>query len=104
MQRVVDRYFIKEFIPPFIFSLFALTFILLMDQLFRLIDLFVRKGLPWDIVGQILIYTLPLIISYTAPMAILVAIIMSFGRLSRDNEILALKTSGVSFLSLMKMP
>jgi hypothetical protein len=44
INRVVDRYFIKEFVPPFIFSLFALTAILLMDQLFRLIDLFVRKG------------------------------------------------------------
>lgn len=104
MQKVIDRYFVKEFIPPFFFSVFALTSILLMDQLFRLIDLFVRKGLPWDIVGQILIYTLPLIISYTTPMAVLVAIVMSFGRFSRDNEILALKTSGVSFLSLMKMP
>jgi lipopolysaccharide export system permease protein len=104
MIRLVDRYFIKEFIPPFLFSLFALTFILLMDQLFRLIDLFVRKGLPLDIVGQMLIYTLPLIVSYTAPMAILVAIVMSFGRFGRDNEILALKTSGVSFLSIMKTP
>lgn len=104
MNRLLDRYFIKEFIPPFAFSLFALTFILLMDQLFRLIDLIVRKGLALDIVGQILIYTLPLIVSYTAPMAILVAIVMSFGRFSQDNEILALKTSGISFFSIMKTP
>ena len=75
-----------------------------MDQLFRLIDLFVRKGLPFDIVGQILIYTLPLIVSYTAPMAILVAIVMTFGRLAQDNEILALKVSGQTFFSLMKTP
>ncbi len=104
MKRLIDRYFLKEFIPPFLFTLFALTFILLMDQLFRLIDLFVRKGLPLDVVGQVLIYTLPLIISYTAPMATLVAIVMSFGRFARDNEILALKTSGISFFSTMKMP
>ena len=104
MIRLIDRYFIKEFIPPFFFSLFALTFILLMDQLFRLIDLFVRKGLPVDIVGQILVYTLPLIISYTAPMAILVAVVMTFGRLAQDNEILALKTSGLTFFSIMKTP
>lgn len=104
MIRLIDRYFIKEFIPPFFFSVFALTFILLMDQLFRLIDLFVKKGLPIDIVGQILIYTLPLIISYTAPMAILVAVVMTFGRLAQDNEILALKTSGLTFLSIMKTP
>lgn len=82
----------------------ALTFILLMNELFRLIDLFVRKGLPIGIVGQILIYTLPLILSYTAPMAILVAIIMSFGRAAQDNEILALKTSGLSFRSIMRVP
>ena len=75
-----------------------------MDQLFRLIDLFVRKGLPFAIVGQVLIYSLPHIISYTAPMAILVGIVMSFGRFAHDNEILALKTSGLTFLSLMKIP
>jgi len=82
----------------------ALTFILLMNELFRLIDLFVRKGLPITVVGQILIYTLPLIVSYTAPMAILVAIIMTFGRAAQDNEILALKTSGLSFGSIMRVP
>lgn len=102
--RLVDRYLLKEFIPPFFFSTIALTFILLMNELFRLIDLFVRKGLPVAIVGQILIYTLPLVLSYTAPMAILVAIVMSFGRAAQDNEILALKTSGLSFLSIMRTP
>jgi lipopolysaccharide export system permease protein len=75
-----------------------------MNELFRLIDLFVRKGLPVAIVGQILIYTLPVIISYTAPMAILVAIVMSFGRAAQDNEILALKTSGLPFISIMRTP
>lgn len=104
MIRLVDRYLIKEFIPPFIFSTIALTFILLMNELFRLIDLFVRKGLPIGIVGQILIYTLPLILSYSAPMAILVAVIMSFGRAAQDNEILALKTSGLPFRSIMRVP
>lgn len=84
--------------------MFALTFILLMDQLFRLLDLLVRKGLSIEIVGQILVYHLPLIVSYTAPMAILVAIVMTFGRFAHDNEILALKTSGLTFLSIMRMP
>jgi lipopolysaccharide export system permease protein len=102
--RIVDRYFLKEFIPPFFFSIIALTFILLMNELFRLIDLFVRKGLPFAVVGQILIYTLPLILSYTAPMAILVAIVMTFGRAAQDNEILTLKTSGLPFVSIMRMP
>lgn len=103
-MKTIDRYYMREFLPPFAFSLFALTFILLMDQLFRLIDLIVRKGLPLDIVGLILAYTLPLIVSYTAPMAILVAVVMSFGRLAQDNEILALKSSGFSFFELMKKP
>jgi lipopolysaccharide export system permease protein len=102
--RLIDRYFIKEFIPPFFFSLFALTFILLMDQLFRLIDLFVRKGLAITTVLQILVYTLPIIISYTAPMAILVAIVMTFGRMSQDNEILAMKVSGLPFTSIARTP
>ncbi|MCX7994615.1 MAG: LptF/LptG family permease [candidate division WOR-3 bacterium] len=103
-MRLLDRYFIKEFVPPFFFSIFALTFILLMDQLFRLVDLFVRKGLPLDIVIQVLIYHLPLIVSYTTPMAILIAIVMSFGRFSHDNEILALKAGGISFFRMLKTP
>ncbi|MBN2620668.1 LptF/LptG family permease [candidate division WOR-3 bacterium] len=104
MIKIIDRYFLREFTPPFVFSVFSLTFILLMDQLFRLIDLFVRKGLPALIVGEILIYTLPLIVSYTAPMAVLVAIVVTFGRFSHDNEILALKTSGLTFVSIMRTP
>ena len=104
VTKTIDRYFIREFVPPFLFTIFSLTFILLMDQLFRLIDLIVRKGLPLNIVGQILVYTLPLIVAYTAPMAILVAIVMSFGRFSQDNEILALKTCGFPFISVMKTP
>ncbi|MBE0433075.1 LptF/LptG family permease [candidate division WOR-3 bacterium] len=104
MVRLVDRYFAREFVPPFFFSMIALTCILLMNELFRLIDLFVRKGLPMLVVGQILIYTLPLIVSYTAPMAILVAIIMTYGRAAQDNEILALKTGGLSFRSIMRVP
>ncbi len=104
MNKIINRYFIREFVPPFLFSMFALTFILLMDQLFRLIDLFVRKGLPIFIVAQILVYSLPIIVSYTAPMAILVAVVMTFGRISQDNEILALKVSGRTFLSIVKTP
>ena len=84
--------------------MFALTFILLMDQLFRLIDLFVRKGLPLWTVTQVLIYSLPMIFAYTAPMAILVAVVMTFGRLAQDNEILALKVSGHTFFSIVKTP
>jgi len=75
-----------------------------MDQLFRLIDLFVRKGLPFITVGQILINTIPLILSYTAPMGLLVAVVMSFGRLTQDNEILALKTSGLTFTRITRTP
>lgn len=75
-----------------------------MDQLFRLIDLFVRKGLPFVVVGQILINTIPLILSYTAPMGLLVAVVMSFGRLAQDNEILALKTSGLTFARITRPP
>jgi lipopolysaccharide export system permease protein len=104
LTKLIDRYFIKEFSPPFFFSVFALTFILLMDQLFRLIDLFVRKGLPVIIVGQILINTIPLILSYTVPMGLLVAVVMSFGRLAQDNEILALKTSGMTFARITRTP
>lgn len=103
-MKLIDRYILEDFTAPFIASTLALTFILLMDQLFKLVDLIVRKGVNIFIVGQIFFLSLPFVLAYTVPMGVLIAAIMVYGRLASDNEIVALKGQGLPFYALISWP
>lgn len=96
-MRIIDRYILKEQIGPLLLAFLILTFVLLMDRIFELLDLMIGKGLSAGVVLEVFILSLPFIVAVTLPMAVLVAALMSFGRLSQDNEITALRTCGVSF-------
>ncbi len=103
-MKLIERYILKDFLLPFVVSTLALTFILLLDQVFKLIDLIVRKGINIFIVGQIFFLSLPFVLAFTTPMGVLIGAIMVFGRLTNDNEIVALKTQGLSMRKLIFWP
>ena len=100
-MRILARYILKEFFPPFIIALICFTFILIFDDLFRLTKLFVQKGISPIYLVELLIYVMPATVVLSLPMAALVAILLSLGRLSTDNEIIAMKAHGVAFHHLM---
>ena len=100
-MRILARYILKEFLPPFIIALICFTFILIFDDLFRLTKLFVQKGISPVYLVELLIYVMPATVVLSLPMAALVAILLSLGRLSTDNEIIAMKAHGVAFHHLM---
>ncbi|MDH5684560.1 MAG: LptF/LptG family permease [candidate division WOR-3 bacterium] len=100
LLKILDRYLLREFIGPFFLSLFVLAFILLMDRLFLLVDLLVRKGVGLDIVGQIMFLSLPSVIAYTSPLGTLIGSVMVMGRLAQDNEITAIRASGISLFRM----
>ena len=102
--RILDRYIIKETIVPFFSGLFIFTFVLLMDNLFQLIDYLIGKKVGGLLVWHVFIYTLPFIFSLTIPMAVLVAMISAFGRLSGDSEIIAIRSFGINPLTLLRFP
>lgn len=95
-MKILDRYLIKEFIGPFFLSLAVLAFILLMDRLFLLVDLLVRKGISILVVGEIALLSLPSVIAYTSPLGTLISSVMVNGRLAQDNEIIAIRAAGIS--------
>jgi lipopolysaccharide export system permease protein len=103
-MKILDRYIIREHTPPFLLALSVFTFILLMDRLFELINLFVNKKVPLGIVLELFGLGLPNIVALTVPMSVLVAVLMTFGRLTQDNEFTALRSSGVSLLRLLALP
>ena len=100
-MRILARYILKEFFPPFIIALICFTFILIFDDLFRLTNLFVKKGISPLYLVELLIYVMPATIVLSLPMAALVAILLALGRLSTNNEIIAMKAHGVAFHHLM---
>tara|TARA_B100001250_G_scaffold54550_1_gene42281 strand:+ start:387 stop:1757 length:1371 start_codon:yes stop_codon:yes gene_type:complete len=102
--RLLYKYFIKELILPFIFSLLIITFILFVNFLLRAIDRFLGKGLDFIVIFEYLFLNLAWILALSVPMAVLLATLMTFGRLSEDNEINAIKASGIDFLTIMKAP
>ena len=77
------------------------TFVLLMAKIMELTDLVVSRGVGLDVVGRLLMYTMPYFLVFTIPMATLLGVLIAFLRLSSDNEIVALKAAGVSLVRLL---
>ncbi|MDC4226843.1 MAG: LptF/LptG family permease [Candidatus Manganitrophus sp.] len=100
MIRILDRYILKELLIPFFFGIFILTFLILIHQLLRLMELVIDKGVDLLSVGQIFLSLLPSFFLLTIPMAVLMSSVMTFNRLSNDNEITALKSVRRRILSL----
>lgn len=100
-MKILSRYCLREFIPPFLISLICFTFIILFDELFRLIKLFVKKGVSPLYLIESLLYVMPATVVLSIPMAALVAILLSLGRLSTDSEIMAMRAHGVGLHQLM---
>ena len=103
-MRLVSRYLLRELILPFILSLLIIVFILFINFLLRAIDRFLGKGLDIQTILEYLFLNLAWIIALSVPMAVLIATLMTFGRLSEDNEINAMRASGISFLSIIRAP
>jgi lipopolysaccharide export system permease protein len=87
---------------PFIFSLLIIVFILFTQFLLRAIDRFIGKGLDPGVIFEYLFLNLGWIAALAVPMAVLVAALMSFGQFSEDNEITAMRASGISFTTIVR--
>lgn len=101
MGKIIHRYLFLEILTPFLLGLAVFTFVLLLARLLKLIELVVNRGLPTTKILELLTYLLPPFLEVTLPMAMLLAILVAFGRLSADTEIVALRSSGVSLYQLL---
>ena len=101
-MKILPKYIIREHIPPFVFALAVLMFIFLMQFLLKYITKIFGKGLPFLTIIELVFYNLAWMFALAVPMAVLVATLMSFGRLSGDNEITILKSSGISIYKIIR--
>lgn len=101
-MRLLSRYLLRECVPPFLFALSAMTGLMLLNQVARQFGDLVGKGLTWGVIAEVFALSIPFIIAMTLPMAVLVAVLFAFSRLGGDNEITALKASGVNLVALVR--
>jgi lipopolysaccharide export system permease protein len=99
--RIIDRYLLTEMLAPFFVSLLVCTCALLLAKVMELTELVVDRGVGLDVVGLLLLYTLPYFLVFTVPMGTLLGVLLAFLRLSADNEITALRSAGVSLAQLL---
>nr|MBA3297564.1 LptF/LptG family permease [Acidobacteriota bacterium] len=95
-MRTLDRYVIREILPPFLLSLLIFTFILEIPPVMRSLEQLVAKGVSWGVAGRILLTLVPQGLGLTIPMATLTGILIGLGRMSADRESVALLACGVS--------
>lgn len=101
MKRILSLYIIREISSLFLLGIFIFTLVLLMGRLITLTDLVVSHGVPLSDVSRMILYLVPSFLVFTIPMAFLLAVLLAFGRLSADNEIVVLKASGLSLIQIM---
>lgn len=102
MPRILDRYIIREILPPFLLSLLIFTFLLTLPPVMEQLERLVAKGVSWGVAAQIILTLVPQALGLTIPMATLTGILIGLGRLSADREAVALHACGVSPYRLLR--
>ncbi|HKR55463.1 MAG TPA: LptF/LptG family permease [Gemmatimonadales bacterium] len=100
--RILSRYLLRQHLAPLGFALGALTALLLLNQVAKQFGQLVGKGLPWGVILEVFVLSIPFIVAMTIPMAVLVAVLHTMSRLAQDNEITAMKAGGVSIGALLR--
>src|SRR5688572_28227387 len=102
MLKILDRYVLRELMAPFGLSLLLLTFALEIPPILQHGETLIAEGASWDVVVRVLATLLPQALGITIPMALLVGILITLGRLSGDREIVAMEACGVSLGRLLR--
>ncbi|HTZ40174.1 MAG TPA: LPS export ABC transporter permease LptF [Syntrophales bacterium] len=97
MFSILNRYIFKEVLYPFLMTLFVFTFVLIMGRILSLVDLMINKGVQFTDILKLIVFLMPALLLFTIPLALIIAILIAIGRLSRDNEFTVMQACGLSF-------
>jgi lipopolysaccharide export system permease protein len=100
MSRTIFLYIVSESLFSFLVSFLFFFFIFFVNQLLLMAQEILTKRVPFNQVALLVLYSLPSIIAMAAPFASLVGTLMTVGRLSSDNEVLVLLSSGLSYRNI----
>jgi len=98
---ILHRYILRSLIPPLLINLLFLTVIFLMTRMLQITKLIVNYNVSLAKIGLILLYSIPHFLVFVLPMSVMLGILLTLMRMSSDNEIIALKSGGVSLYRLL---
>jgi lipopolysaccharide export system permease protein len=101
LNTITNRYIIKEMLAPFSINVLVFTFLFLMSEMVEITDWIVNYKLNILAVIKIIFFTLPWFLMFVIPMSVMMAVLLTFLRMSNDNEIIALKSCGQSIYRLL---
>jgi lipopolysaccharide export system permease protein len=96
----IHKYILRENIIPMGLALVVFTFVLLMGSLIKLVELVINKGVPLTDIARLFLNRMPSFLIITLPLSFLLGVMLGFGRLSADREVMACKASGISLYQL----
>ncbi len=102
-MRILTRYILGEVVSHALIGAAVFTFVLFTRDLGRILELVVRNSAPLPSVAQIFFFTVPVALTYTIPMGVLVGILIGLSRLAADSEITAMRASGLGVWSYLRV-
>ena len=100
-MKILTKYVLKEHIGPFVFASTAMTSLMLLQFVGKRLGDLVGKGLPWRVLIEFFVLSMPLTVAVTLPMAVLIGVLYAYSRLASENEITAMRANGISMRALM---
>lgn len=100
--KKMDLFMLQTFLPLFAMTFLIVTFIVLMQSLWKWIDALVGKGVGMEVIGELFFYAAVSAVPMVLPLALLLASLMTFGNLGEKFELTAMKSSGISLIRVMK--
>jgi LPS export ABC transporter permease LptF/LPS export ABC transporter permease LptG len=102
-MRILTRYILGEVVAHAVIGAAIFTFVLFTRDLGHILELVVRASAPLPSVAEIFFFTVPLALTYTLPMSVLVGILIGLSRLAADSEITALRASGIGVWHFLRI-
>jgi lipopolysaccharide export system permease protein len=93
---ILDRYLLNEVVAPFAFALAAFTLFMVVNTFFLAADYIINKAVPFGLVMRYIVLQIPSFVYLILPFATLFGVLQGFGRIAGDNELTAMRTSGIA--------
>jgi LPS export ABC transporter permease LptF/LPS export ABC transporter permease LptG len=101
-MRIIDRYVIREVIPPFLIALLVFTFVLIIPFIIDIAEEMIAKNVPAGTILRLMATLLPQALALTIPMSFLIGLLVGLGRLSADREVVVMMACGISPYRLLQ--
>ena len=101
IASLINRYIFKEFVSPFTVNVLFFTFVFLMTELIQITNWIVNYNISLTVILRMILYQTPYFLIFVIPLSIMITVLLTFLRLSSENEILAIKSGGISLYALL---